>query len=37
MGGPIGADFMAQAEAWMQDEGVADVDAMTWMVAPVKD
>ncbi len=36
MGGPIGADLVAQAEAWMRDEGIADLDAMTGMVAPVK-
>ncbi|MBK8725692.1 MAG: AAA family ATPase [Holophagaceae bacterium] len=36
MGGPIGADLVAQAEGWMQDEGIADLDAMTGMVAPVQ-
>lgn len=36
MGGPFGADLVAEAEAWMRDEGIGDLDAMTRMFAPVK-
>ncbi len=35
LGGPVGADQVAQAEAWMRSEGFADLASVTRMYLPV--
>lgn len=36
LGGPVGADLVAQGEAWMRDEGFPDLEALTRIHVPVR-
>jgi serine/threonine protein kinase/tetratricopeptide (TPR) repeat protein len=36
LGGPVGADLVAQGEAWMRDEGFPDLAALTRIHVPVR-
>jgi hypothetical protein len=36
LGGPVGAELVAQAEAWMVDQGIANPEAATRTLAPIR-